>query len=48
MKRNEIIKYFKNEWVLINIKEFDEVFNLKEGYVIVHSKRRVCNRSLKK
>ncbi len=34
----EIIKKFKDEWVLIEAKEVDENFNLIDGEVIAHSK----------
>jgi hypothetical protein len=40
MKWEEIIEKFKNEWVLISIKEVDEAFNIKEGDVIAHSKEK--------
>lgn len=33
-----ILEKFKDEWVLIDVKEVDEDFNLKEGDVIAHSK----------
>jgi hypothetical protein len=38
MRWEEIVKKFKNEWVLIEVKEIDEEYNLKEGKVIAHSK----------
>ena len=38
MKWEEIVKKFKNEWVLIEVKQIDEEYNLKEGDVIAHSK----------
>ncbi len=38
MKWNEIVKKFKDEWVLVEAKVVDENFNLKEGKVITHSK----------
>ena len=38
MRWKEIVKKFKDEWVLIEIKEVDENYNLKEGEVIAHSK----------
>jgi len=38
MKWKEIVERFKDEWVLIDVKEVDEDFNLKEGDVIAHSK----------
>ncbi len=37
MKWEKIIKEFKDEWVLISVKEVDENFNLKDGDVIAHS-----------
>jgi hypothetical protein len=38
MRRAEIVKKYKNEWVLIEVKKIDEDYNLKEGNVIAHSK----------
>ncbi len=38
MKWKEIIEKFKDEWVLIEVKEVDESYSLKEGKVIAHSK----------
>lgn len=38
MKWKEIVKSFKDEWVLIDVKEVNEDFNLKEGDVIAHAK----------
>ncbi len=38
MKWKEIVETFKDEWVLIDVKEVDENFNLTEGDVIAHSK----------
>lgn len=38
MKWKEIVEEFKEEWVLIYVKEVDESFNIKEGDVIAHSK----------
>lgn len=38
MKWKEIIKKFKDEWVLIEVKEVDEDYRLKEGIVIAHSR----------
>jgi hypothetical protein len=38
MKWKEIINKFKDEWVLVEAKEVDENFNLKEGRVIAHSR----------
>lgn len=38
MKWKEIVEKFKDEWVLIDVKEVDKNFNLKEGDVIAHSK----------
>ncbi len=38
MKWKEIIKKFKDEWVLIEVKEVDEDYHLKEGIVIAHSR----------
>lgn len=37
MRWEEIVKKFKDEWVLIEVKEVDENYNLKEGDVIAHS-----------
>lgn len=38
MKWDEISERFKDEWVLIDVKDVDENFNIKEGDVIAHSK----------
>lgn len=38
MKWKEIIKKFKDEWVLIEVKEVDEDYQIKEGIVIAHSR----------
>lgn len=38
MKWKEIVKKFKNEWVLIEAKKVDKDFNLQEGEVITHSR----------
>lgn len=38
MKWEEIIEQFKDEWVLIDVKEVDEDLKLREGDVIAHSK----------
>lgn len=38
MKWKEIVKSFKDEWVLIDVKEVNKDFNLKEGDVIAHAK----------
>ena len=38
MKWEEIFEQFKDEWILVDVKEVDENFNLKEGDVIAHSK----------
>ncbi len=38
MRWEEIVEGFKDEWVLIYVKEVDDDFNLKEGDVIAHSK----------
>ena len=38
MKWKEIIKKFKDEWVLIEVKEDDENYQIKEGIVIAHSR----------
>ena len=38
MKWDEIVKKFKNQWVLIEVKDIDEEYHLKEGDVIAHSK----------
>jgi len=40
MKWKEIVEKFKDEWVLIDVKEVDKNFNLKEGNVIAHSKNK--------
>lgn len=38
MTWEEIVKQFKEEWVLIEAKKVDKNFHLKEGEVISHSK----------
>ncbi len=38
MRWKEIVKEFKDEWVLVDAKEVDKDFNLIEGEVITHSK----------
>jgi hypothetical protein len=38
MKWKEIVRQYRDEWVLIEAKAVDEKFNLKEGEVISHSK----------
>lgn len=38
MEWKDIIKKFKNEWVLIEAKTIDENFNIKKGEVLAHSK----------
>ncbi len=40
MKWEEIVENFKDEWVLIDVEEVDENFNLNEGNVIAHSKNK--------
>lgn len=40
MKWEEIVEKFKDEWVLVYVKEVDKNFNLKEGDVIAHSKNK--------
>ena len=38
MKWEDIMKKYKDEWVLIEVREVDDNFNLREGDVIAHSK----------
>lgn len=38
MKWKEIVENFKEEWVLVDVKEVDEDFNVREGDVIAHAK----------
>lgn len=38
MKWDEIVEGFRDEWVLLDVKEADEYFKPKEGEVIAHSK----------
>jgi hypothetical protein len=38
MKWKEIVKKFKDEWVLIEVEKSDKNYNLKDGKVIAHSK----------
>lgn len=49
MKWKGIIKRFKNEWVLIDVKKVDKYFTIQEGDVIAHSKSKeeIYNKLLK-
>jgi hypothetical protein len=38
MKWKDIKNKFKNQWVLIEVKNVDESFNVLEGEVLAHSK----------
>ena len=38
MKWVDIKKKFRNQWVLIEVKNVDESFNVLEGEVLAHSK----------
>jgi len=38
MKWEKIIEQFKDEWILVDVKEVDENFNLVEGEVLAHCK----------
>jgi hypothetical protein len=38
MKWKDIKKNFENQWVLIEVKNADENFNVLEGEVLAHSK----------
>ncbi|HPD60309.1 MAG TPA: hypothetical protein PKV48_00915 [Thermodesulfobacteriota bacterium] len=38
MKREEIFKKYRNEWLLIECKEVDENFEVVEGKILHHSK----------
>jgi hypothetical protein len=38
MKWIDIKKNFENQWVLIEVKNVDESFNVLEGEVLAHSK----------
>jgi hypothetical protein len=38
MKWIDIKKNFENQWVLIDVKNVDESFNVLEGEVLAHSK----------
>jgi len=38
MQINEILKRYKNEWLLIEVKKFDENWQPVEGRVLTHSK----------
>ncbi|MEW6104043.1 MAG: hypothetical protein AB1630_09600 [bacterium] len=38
MKWKEILRQYKDEWVLIDVKEIDDDFMIKEGEIIAHSK----------
>lgn len=49
MRWKEIIKRFKDEWVLIDVKKVDKDFTIQEGDVIAHSKSKeeIYNKLLK-
>jgi len=38
MMFQKMIEKFKDEWILVDVKEVDENFNLIEGEVLAHSK----------
>lgn len=38
MKWEEIIEQYKDEWVLIDVKDINDDFTIKEGEVLAHSK----------
>jgi hypothetical protein len=38
MKKEEIFKKYKDEWVLIECKQVDKNFKLIEGEILYHSK----------
>lgn len=38
MKWEDIVKEFRDEWVLIEVKKVDNQFNIQEGKVLAHSK----------
>ncbi len=38
MKWEEILRQYKDEWVLIDVKDIDDDFMIKEGDIIAHSK----------
>lgn len=38
MKKEEILKKHRNEWVLIECKQVDENFEVIEGEILYHSK----------
>jgi hypothetical protein len=38
MRWENIVKKFKNEWVLIEVEKIDEAYKIREGKVIAHSK----------
>ena len=38
MKWKKIVEQYKDEWVLIDVKEVDNTFKIIEGDVIAHSK----------
>ncbi|MGR3179467.1 MAG: hypothetical protein ACUZ8E_15595 [Candidatus Anammoxibacter sp.] len=40
MKKEEILKKHRNEWVLIECKQVDENFEVIEGEILYHSKDR--------
>lgn len=38
MKWEEILEQYKDEWVLIDVKDTDDEFMVKDGDVLAHSK----------
>jgi hypothetical protein len=38
MKWEEIIEQYKDEWVLIDVKDVNDDFTIREGEVLAHSK----------
>ncbi len=38
MKWKDIVRRYKDEWILIDVKKVDKNFKIKEGKVLYHSK----------
>ena len=37
MRLDELLKSYRNEWLLIEVHKFDEDYNVVDGNVLVHS-----------
>ena len=40
MRLDEILRNYNNEWLLIEVKAFDEEYNILDGEVLLHSPRK--------